>query len=48
MDASLIAAVVGEPEESQVEREKLARKLAVLESGREVSEHPYPNPFYIK
>lgn len=33
MNASLVASIAGEPEESQVEREQLSRKLAVLQSG---------------
>ena len=36
MDADLITAIAGEPEESQVEREQLTRKLAVLKSGLDI------------
>lgn len=36
MDEGLVTAVAGEPEESQVEREQLSRKLAVLKSGLEI------------
>ncbi len=36
MDATLITAIAGEPEESQAEREQLTRKLTVLKSGLEI------------
>jgi hypothetical protein len=36
MGASLIASIAGEPEDSQVEREQLSRKLTVLRSGLDI------------
>ena len=36
MDPSLVEAIAGEPEDSQLEREQLSRKLAVLNSGLEI------------
>lgn len=36
MDAVLVTAIAGEPEESQMERDQLTRKLGVLRSGLDI------------